>query len=82
MIERHTGARSQEDRRVVALAGRPPPDRPLPPVWTVNGLVLAIRPDGQVVWFRLGETVASPDALASRYQPTRLPNKALGSTGA
>jgi hypothetical protein len=58
-------AGSTDDLRVVALEGGDALDDPPAPVWTEDGRVLAVRPDGRMVVYRPGDARAS--VLSARY---------------
>ncbi|HEX5494761.1 MAG TPA: hypothetical protein VFX70_09340 [Mycobacteriales bacterium] len=58
-------ATSTGDLRVVALEGGAALDRPPAPVWTEDGRVLAVRPDGRMVVYRPGDPRAS--VLSPQY---------------
>jgi hypothetical protein len=49
------GARTNGDRNVVALDGGAPAPGAAPPAFTASGRVLAVRPDGRIVYYAPGE---------------------------
>lgn len=54
------------DLHVVALEGGDALDHPPGPVWTADGRVLGVRPDGRMVIYRPGDVSAS--VLSAQYQ--------------
>jgi hypothetical protein len=49
------GARTNGELNVVALDGGPPAPGAAPPAFTASGRVLAVRPDGRIVYYAPGE---------------------------